>query len=283
MGIEAPPRALYIRTDAHRAVAHRDVPAVPRRDGPAGRRDHARVLRVPRPRVRAQPHRGRHRRPLPPQLQPHRRHQGRPARGAGSPSAARRCRRCSRAATVRGPRARQPDLRAAHPFDRHHPAPSSAPRTACRVRTSARRASTGTSAATASRTSRTTSSTGRSGRTPTATRSRATGCACRRRASRRAWCCSCSTDCPSGPIMAKVPRIIKVPEGEVWVNTENPLGEMGYYVVSKGATGPVPREDPLRVVQQRLDPAVDAQAASTFPTSSRSSPASTSSSGDIDR
>jgi len=43
---------------------------------------------------------------------------------------------------------------------------------------------------------------------------------------------------PSGPIMAKVPRIIKVPEGEVWVNTENPLGEMGYYVISKGATGP---------------------------------------------
>ena len=43
---------------------------------------------------------------------------------------------------------------------------------------------------------------------------------------------------PAGPIMAKVPRIIKVPEGEAWVNTENPLGEMGYYVVSKGATGP---------------------------------------------
>jgi NADH-quinone oxidoreductase subunit D len=43
---------------------------------------------------------------------------------------------------------------------------------------------------------------------------------------------------PSGPIMAKVPRIIKVPEGEAFVNTENPLGEMGYYVFSKGATGP---------------------------------------------
>ncbi len=43
---------------------------------------------------------------------------------------------------------------------------------------------------------------------------------------------------PAGPIMAKVPRIIKVPAGEVWVNTENPLGEMGYYIVSKGATGP---------------------------------------------
>ncbi len=43
---------------------------------------------------------------------------------------------------------------------------------------------------------------------------------------------------PSGPIMAKVPRIIKVPEGEAWVSTENPLGEMGYYVISKGDTGP---------------------------------------------
>jgi NADH-quinone oxidoreductase subunit D len=39
---------------------------------------------------------------------------------------------------------------------------------------------------------------------------------------------------PSGPIMAKVPRIIKVPAGEAWVSTENPLGEMGYYIVSKG-------------------------------------------------
>ena len=43
---------------------------------------------------------------------------------------------------------------------------------------------------------------------------------------------------PSGPVMAKVPRIIKVPEGEAWVSTENPLGEMGYYVVSKGELGP---------------------------------------------
>ncbi len=43
---------------------------------------------------------------------------------------------------------------------------------------------------------------------------------------------------PPGPIMAKVPRIIKVPAGEAWVSTENPLGEMGYYVVSKGDLGP---------------------------------------------
>ncbi len=43
---------------------------------------------------------------------------------------------------------------------------------------------------------------------------------------------------PAGPVMAKVPRIIKVPEGEAYVSTENPLGEMGYYVVSQGDLGP---------------------------------------------
>ena len=39
---------------------------------------------------------------------------------------------------------------------------------------------------------------------------------------------------PSGPIMAKVPRIIKVPPCEAYVETENPLGIMGYYIISKG-------------------------------------------------
>ena len=43
---------------------------------------------------------------------------------------------------------------------------------------------------------------------------------------------------PAGPIMAKVPRIIKVPAGEAYVATENPLGEMGYYIVSKGDLTP---------------------------------------------
>ena len=43
---------------------------------------------------------------------------------------------------------------------------------------------------------------------------------------------------PAGPVMAKVPRIIKVPEGEAYVATENPLGEMGFYVVSKGDLTP---------------------------------------------
>jgi NADH-quinone oxidoreductase subunit D len=43
---------------------------------------------------------------------------------------------------------------------------------------------------------------------------------------------------PAGSIQAKVPRIIKVKAGEAWVHTENPLGEMGYYVVSQGGLGP---------------------------------------------
>ena len=43
---------------------------------------------------------------------------------------------------------------------------------------------------------------------------------------------------PSGPIMAKVPRIIKVPEGEAYVATENPLGVMGYYIISQGGLEP---------------------------------------------
>lgn len=43
---------------------------------------------------------------------------------------------------------------------------------------------------------------------------------------------------PAGPIMAKVPLIIKVPAGEAYVATENPLGEMGYYIVSQGELTP---------------------------------------------
>ena len=48
----------------------------------------------------------------------------------------------------------------------------------------------------------------------------------------------CLDGLPPGPVMAKVPRIIKVPEGEAYVETENPLGAMGYYIISKGDLGP---------------------------------------------
>jgi NADH-quinone oxidoreductase subunit D len=43
---------------------------------------------------------------------------------------------------------------------------------------------------------------------------------------------------PSGPLQAKVPRIIKVPSGQAYVRSENPKGEMGYYVVSEGGRIP---------------------------------------------
>lgn len=43
---------------------------------------------------------------------------------------------------------------------------------------------------------------------------------------------------PSGPLRAKVPRVVKVPKGEVYVRAENPKGEMGYYIVSEGGRIP---------------------------------------------
>lgn len=43
---------------------------------------------------------------------------------------------------------------------------------------------------------------------------------------------------PSGPLRAKVPRVIKVPKGEVYVRAENPKGEMGYYIISEGGRIP---------------------------------------------
>ena len=43
---------------------------------------------------------------------------------------------------------------------------------------------------------------------------------------------------PSGPVIGKVPRVIQAPEGEVYVRTENPLGELGFYLVSDGDRRP---------------------------------------------
>ncbi len=44
-----------------------------------------------------------------------------------------------------------------------------------------------------------------------------------------------------GDYMAKVPKVIKLPKGEVFMRVENPRGELGYHIVSDG------KKTPLRV------------------------------------
>jgi len=42
----------------------------------------------------------------------------------------------------------------------------------------------------------------------------------------------------NGPVMAKVPKVIKPPEGEVYACVEAPKGELGFYIVSDGSARP---------------------------------------------
>jgi NADH-quinone oxidoreductase subunit D len=49
----------------------------------------------------------------------------------------------------------------------------------------------------------------------------------------------CMDNLPSGEYRAaKMPKKINIPEGEIYVRTENPLGLMGYYVVGDGGESP---------------------------------------------
>ena len=45
-------------------------------------------------------------------------------------------------------------------------------------------------------------------------------------------------DIPAGPIMAKVPKIIKPPVGDAYHEAENPKGILGCYIVSDGSVNP---------------------------------------------
>ena len=47
-------------------------------------------------------------------------------------------------------------------------------------------------------------------------------------------CTAVLRDLPDGPINVKLPKVLKVPEGEHYLATENPLGFNGYYLVSRG-------------------------------------------------
>ena len=43
---------------------------------------------------------------------------------------------------------------------------------------------------------------------------------------------------PPGPVNVKLPKVVKAPEGAIYVRTENPLGQGGYYLVSDGKKNP---------------------------------------------
>jgi NADH-quinone oxidoreductase subunit D len=54
----------------------------------------------------------------------------------------------------------------------------------------------------------------------------------------------CIEQMPDGPFRAKLPRNMKVPEGEVYAEYENPRGHLGFFIESHG--GPIPYRVKIR-------------------------------------
>ena len=53
-----------------------------------------------------------------------------------------------------------------------------------------------------------------------------------------AQCLSVLASLPQGPVNQRLPKVLKVPEGDHYFATENPLGFNGYYLVSRGEKTP---------------------------------------------
>ena len=48
----------------------------------------------------------------------------------------------------------------------------------------------------------------------------------------------CSTEMPDGPVMAKIPRLLRIPPGRAFIAIESPRGQYACYAISDGSDQP---------------------------------------------